>query len=92
MVLYAGDNDLENNTPEDKILGYITSLIDNIKRKYGDIPISIIGVKPSPIRVHLREKIEHLNLELLSITKHLNHGSYINIYREMLNFDGTVRP
>lgn len=92
MVLYAGDNDLENGTPKDKILGFILSLLDKIRKKYGEIPISIINVKPSPIRVHLREKIENLNSELLSITKKLNQGSYINIYREMLNFDGTVRP
>ena len=92
MVLYAGDNDLENNTPKDKILGFISSLVDKIGRKYGGIPIIIIGVKPSPVRVQLREKIENLNSSLLSITKQLNHGSYINIYREMLNFDGTVRP
>ena len=92
MVLYAGDNDLENNTPKEEILGFISSLIDKIRRKYGEIPISIISVKPSPIRVHLREKIENLNSALLYISRQLPHGSYINIYREMLNFDGTVRP
>lgn len=92
IILYAGDNDLENDTPQHVILGYILSLINKIKKKYGDIPMAIISVKPSPIRLHLKEKIESLNAELLGITKNLKYGSYINIYREMLNFDGTVRP
>jgi len=92
IVLYAGDNDLGTETPLNEILGHILSLINKIKRKYGDIPIAIISVKPSPDRLNLKEKIEGLNAELLSITRNLDNGIYVNIYREMLNFDGTVRP
>ena len=92
IVLYAGDNDLENDTPHEVILGYILSLINKIRNKYGNIPLGIISVKPSPIRLYLKEKIELLNSELLTISRNLENGSYINIYREMLNFDGTVRP
>ena len=92
IILYAGDNDLGGNTPQHEILGFILSLINKIKKKYNDIPIGIISVKPSPDRLHLKERIEQLNAELLSITNHLADGSYINIYREMLNFDGTLRP
>ena len=92
IVLYAGDNDLENDTPHEVILGHILSLINKIRNKYGNIPLGIISVKPSPIRLYLKEKIELLNSELLTISRNLENGSYINIYREMLNFDGTVRP
>lgn len=92
VILYAGDNDLGGNTPQNDIIAYVLSLINKIKNKYGEIPIGIISVKPSPDRLHLKEKIEQLNIELLSITKYLDDGSYINIYREMLNFDGTIRP
>ena len=92
IVLYAGDNDLENDTPHEVILGHILSLINKIRNKYGNIPLGIISVKPSPIRLYLKEKIELLNSVLLAISRNLENGSYINIYREMLNFDGTVRP
>ena len=92
IILYAGDNDLGGNTPQHEILGFISSLLSKIKNKYGNIPIGIISVKPSPDRLHLKEKIEQLNAQLVSITNALEDGSYINIYREMLNFDGTLRP
>lgn len=92
IILYAGDNDLGGGTPQNVILGHILSLINKIKNKYGEIPIDIISIKPSPDRLHLKEKIEALNSELLTVTYNLDEGSYINIYREMLNFDGTLRP
>ena len=92
IILYAGDNDLGGNTPHHEIQAFILSLLNKIKGKYGNIPIGIISVKPSPDRLHLKEKIELLNAELLSISNHLEQGSYINIYREMLSFDGTLRP
>ena len=92
IILYAGDNDLGGGTPHQEILGHILSLLNKIKRSYGSLPIGLISVKPSPDRLHLKEKIETLNSELLSISRHLRAGSYINIYREMLNFDGTLRP
>ena len=46
IILYAGDNDLENDTPREVILGYILSLIKKIENKYGSIPIAIIRVTP----------------------------------------------
>lgn len=92
VILYAGDNDLEGGTPLDEILGHILSLITKIQNKYGKIPIDIISIKPSPDRLHLKDKIEILNSELVTISRKLEDGSYINIYREMLNFDGTLRP
>ncbi len=92
LVLYAGDNDLGFEVPEEEILGSITSLLKKVANKYGEIPVSIISVKPSPERYYLKDKIESLNKSLAKLVDSLGYGTYIDIHSQMLHPDGALRP
>jgi len=91
VILYAGDNDLGNEVPQDEILTSVKSILLKIDDKYGAAPVSIISVKPSPDRLYLKDKIEGLNLALKTMIEARPKGSFINIYSEMLK-GGKVRP
>ncbi|MEO1052279.1 MAG: GDSL-type esterase/lipase family protein [Bacteroidota bacterium] len=92
LVLYAGDNDLGNEVPEEEILESVNGLISKVDGKYGPIPIAIISVKPSPDRSYLKDKIESLNNRLQALIIRRPNGSFIDIYPAMLHSDGSLRP
>lgn len=92
VVLYAGDNDLGTGIPQSEIIDNLNRLLNKISFKYGNIPVSIISVKPSPSREYLKGKMESLNGELAKLSVANAHYSYINIYAAMLDENGQVRP
>ncbi|MEM7110761.1 MAG: hypothetical protein AAF519_21200, partial [Bacteroidota bacterium] len=53
VVLYAGDNDLGNAVSEIEIINSVEQLLEKIEVKFGNIPVAIISVKPSPDRSYL---------------------------------------
>lgn len=91
VLLYAGDNDLGNDLPENEILKSLDLLLSKLEAKYGSIPISIISVKPSPARLSLRKKTEHLNSELMQRSHQLLNGHFVDIYHPMLDENGKIR-
>lgn len=92
VILYAGDNDLGSETPERDILNHVDQLLQKIQNQFGQIPISIISVKPSPDRLYLKNEIESLNEKLAEICRNIEHAGFINIYSAMLTAEGEVRP
>ena len=92
IVLYAGDNDLGTGVPELEILTNVKQLLEKIKLKYGAIPVGIISVKPSPDRKYLETAIKSLNRRLLDLTSNNECYSFIDIYPEMLDMKGQLRP
>lgn len=91
IILYAGDNDLGNEVPENEILESVLNILQKIDAKYGKIQVSIISVKPSPNRLYLKAHIEGLNATLKSLIQSRPKGSFINVYSDMLR-KGDVRP
>jgi len=91
IILYAGDNDLGNEIPENEILESVNSILEKIEARYGNILVSIISVKPSPDRLYLKENIKSLNNALRLLIESRPKGTFINIHSEMLS-TGNVRP
>lgn len=91
VILYAGDNDLGSETPEDEIIQNLSSLLEKIKNHNQTTDISIISVKPSPERHYLRINIESLNERIANLIARKN-GDFINIYSKMLSSAGGYRP
>ena len=91
LILYAGDNDLGSNIPQDEVLDSVKNLITKIDEQLGLIPLAIISVKPSPERTYLREKIKNLNEALSNLIHKRSNGSFIEIHSQMLDDQGQVR-
>lgn len=91
IILYAGDNDLGNEIPEEEIVASVARILSKIELNYGNIHVSIISVKPSPDRLYLKNNIENLNKRLESLIQSHPRGSFIDVHSQMLN-NGMVRP
>ncbi|MEN9354723.1 MAG: hypothetical protein RL318_2048 [Fibrobacterota bacterium] len=62
VVIYAGDNDLDQGAQPEEILGFFRQLLDQIHaRKGGKIPVCLISIKPSPSRWNLGDRIRRTN-------------------------------
>ncbi len=90
IILYAGDNDLGTGTSEDQIMENFSNLITKITHHTQKTQIATISVKPSPDRLHLREKIESLNKRMESFMD-LKGGNFINVYPKMLDLNSAYR-
>ena len=91
VILYAGDNDLGTGTPYEEIMNSFSRLVNKVKSHHQETSIAVIGVKASPDRVFLRNKIEHLNESLKALIHEVGED-YIDVYTKMLNPDGSYRP
>lgn len=92
VILYAGDNDLGTGVPEVDIINSVQKLMAKIVARYGDIPIAIISVKPSPDREHLKAQIKSLNNKLSDLVQERRKSSFIDIHSAMLHSNGKIRP
>lgn len=92
IIIYAGENDLgEGRHPEEVVL-LLQNLLAKIKMKFGNIPCSIISIKPSFSRQHLSESIAYTNKNIEKILLKEKNFHYLNVYDLMLNEDGSPNP
>ena len=67
-------------------------LLDKIRKKYGNIPVSYISIKPSIARWNLKQSIHFTNKLAQELEKKDNNFHFVNIYDAMLKEDGTPNP
>ncbi len=93
MLIYAGDNDLGDGKTPEQVLGFWHELSGLMQKRYGNIPVSYISIKPSIARLHLQHKIETTNN---LIANHIStvgkHYGFINTYNAMLDNDLHPKP
>ncbi|PWG04811.1 GDSL-type esterase/lipase family protein [Polaribacter aquimarinus] len=88
IVIYAGDNDLGDGRHPEEVLLFLENLLAKIRAKYGNIPCTVISIKPSIARRHLLESINYTNSQIKAITKEDENFYYVNIYDALLNQNG----
>jgi lysophospholipase L1-like esterase len=89
IVFYAGDNDLaEGRTPEQVAADY-QAFVTTVRAKLPDARIAFISIKPSPLRWHLRDKIESANRHIAAMKG--DGLVFIDSYNAMLGADGQPR-
>lgn len=90
-ILYAGDNDLGSGVPQGEILQNLQSILTKLINLNSEMVIAVIGVKPSPERLYLRNRIEDLNAAIRKLMEEAG-GHYINVYSKMLDGNDQYRP
>lgn len=88
IVIYAGDNDLGDGRHPEEVLLFLENLLAKIRAKYGNIPCTVISIKPSIARRHLLESIHYTNSQIKAITKEDENFYYVNIYDALLDQNG----
>ncbi|MGY5355811.1 GDSL-type esterase/lipase family protein [Wenyingzhuangia sp. IMCC45467] len=88
IMIYAGDNDLGDGRHPEEVVMFFRTLLSQIRKDYGNIPVSFVSIKPSPSRWYLEGSIRYTNSNIKEITKEDKNFYFIDIYDAMLNASG----
>ena len=92
LVIYEGDNDLAFGMPVHEVVKNAELLIAwFIVRTNGEVPVVIVGPKPSPSRSKLAPKFEVLNNELKRLA--FSYGAvYVDTWKALCSPNGQIVP
>lgn len=85
IVLYIGDNDLGHGATYDEVIQGYHSMKAKIRKKYPDIIIHYISIKPSPLRDYLIPTIKAVNKTIEKDIDADEAMRYINVFDGMLD-------
>ncbi len=86
MVLYAGDNDLGDGRHPEEVFIFFKQLMADIRKKYGNIPVAYISIKPSIKRFNIIDQIKFTNKIIAAEIEKMNDATFfVNIYDKMLD-------
>ncbi|MGI8600636.1 MAG: GDSL-type esterase/lipase family protein [Chitinophagaceae bacterium] len=94
VVIYAGENDLaySDTVKAIHVLERFKTLYSLIRKKYSDIPVVYISIKPSVARKFLMPKMEEANKLIKEFLCSEKNASFVNVYSKMLLPDGSPDP
>lgn len=84
VFIYEGDNDIFEKKGPARVVRQTRRIIRRILKHNGPTPIVVIGVKPSPVRWHLRKEYERLNQKLKEYCDTNPQVDYVHIWDAML--------
>lgn len=90
IVIYCGENDVASseNVSSSEVAGRFKKLYKNIRKKYPDIPIAFISLKPSPSRWKMKDRMIETNHLIRQFAKAENNLVFVDIWDKMLNENG----
>ncbi len=91
FVLYGGDNDLSRGQKPEEIVDTLRKLVAKILRLNPQAEITVISIKPSPIREYLQTKIVRTNQLLKELVDSRDQMNWLEVYEHMLGDDGRPR-
>jgi lysophospholipase L1-like esterase len=86
VVIYCGENDLASSdtvTPT-VVLNRFQQLFKIIRNKAGEVNITFLSIKPSPIRKKLQMKVEQSNALIKAFLKTRSGAAFVDVYHSML--------
>lgn len=84
IVLYAGDNDLDQGASPERVLALVDTLIERKRATLGDTPMAYVSIKISPARLHFMHRIGYTNLIVQRALTDLRDVSFVDITRRMV--------
>jgi len=92
IVLYEGDNDLEDGRTPARIAGDVAEFLQRVRTAEPLTRVVCISVKPSPSRWNLADKVRATNALLQTIVAQDTMATYVDVFTPMLGADGRPRP
>ena len=88
IVFFCGTNDIAALKGPKETLSDLNIFINKVKSNLPNVPIFIIGIKPTTAREYLRDEEIQYNQAISDLSEEDNLVSYIDIWEAMLNEDG----
>lgn len=92
VVLYAGDNDLAAGKSPEQVSGDFRQFAAKVRRALPKTRIVYLGVKPSPSRWKLIEKVRQTNALIREFAAKDARLVFVDVEKPMLAPDGKPRP
>jgi lysophospholipase L1-like esterase len=91
VILYAGDNDLDNGRSPQAVLGSFREFVRRLREHSGGTPLAFISIKPSPARRHILHLIRQTNELIRKSIDELEQTTFIDVHPLMLDADDRPR-
>jgi len=86
MAIYAGDNDLGDGRHPEEMFIFFKQLMVDIRKKFGNIPVAYISIKPSIRRFNIIKQIKFTNELIEAEIERMNDATFfVNVYDRMLD-------
>ena len=92
VVLYPGENDLGRGSSPEVVGAGFASFYDTIRAALPATRIVAIGLKPTPARWHLTDKMHDANRRIRSYCEGHSGCTYVDVWPGMLGPDGKPKP
>ena len=92
IVLYEGDNDLLEGRSPARIAGDVAEFLGRVRTTLPMTRVICIGVKPSPSRWNLVDKVRETNSLLEAIVTRDTMATFVDVFTPMLGANGRPRP
>ena len=92
IVLYEGDNDLEEGRSPARIAGDVAEFLQRVRLATPLTHVVCLSVKPSPSRWNIVDKVRQTNALLEEIVARDTMATYVDVFTPMLGADGRPRP
>ncbi len=91
IVVYAGDNDINDGKTPEQVLADYRSLVGRVREKLPATRMAFISIKPSLARWKLVEPMRKANALVREYSAGDSLLAYIDVFTPMLGADGTPR-
>jgi lysophospholipase L1-like esterase len=92
IVLYAGDNDLDQGDSPETLLSRFEQFAGGVRMRLGWTPLVYVSIKPSPARIWNSAKIEAANdLIQQAISQRWREAVFVDVFQPMLDASGAPR-
>ena len=92
VVIYAGDNDLGDGRSAIEVKEAFVQLLEKIEKRFGQIPVFFVSIKPSPSKQSIFETIVESNRLIREESVSRKNLRYIDIFTPMLTPSGDGNP
>ncbi len=84
VVLYAGDNDLDQGTTPEAVRSLVGRFVERKRASLGAIPLAYVSIKVSPARLHFMHRIGYTNLIVERALQGESDLRFVDITRRMV--------
>lgn len=90
IFLYCGENDLayDSTLQPATVALRLKTLIQLIRKKYPNVPVEYVSIKPSPSRAYMLNKVNTANQLIRKWIKTQPNMHFIDVYTAMMNAAG----
>jgi len=91
IVIYCGENDFASSDTVSvpTVVLRFKTLFALVRKKYKNVPLAYVSMKPSPSRAHLMPKYVKANAQIKAFLAKQKKTDFIDVYSQMLKPDGT---